>query len=165
MTKSELREQLETLRLARKAKLVKKYQELAQTEKARWEAANPRKAELMKTYAEEMVKVDHLNALMIGQCSNIIPGHRLCLAIDLPRKAWSFGEYPSNEELKDIAQDYKQEVHNIDHEFAKLEELISEVPANKAFKMLVAAGLPFTENKVANLMTLQPAQLNKSLII
>jgi hypothetical protein len=164
MTKSELREQLETLRLARKAKLVKKYQELATSERNKWEAANPRKAKLMKSYAEEMGKVENLNALMIDQCSNLIPGYRLCSTIDIYH-AWSFSEDVSNEALKNIAQDYKQENHNIDHEFAKLEELISGVPANKAFKMLVAAGLPFTENKVANLMTLQPAQLNKSLII
>lgn len=165
MTKKELRDQMEVLLRARKAKLVKKYQELAKGVRAEWEAANPDKANAMKAYAEAMKNVEHLNALMRDQCSKVIPGHRLCSPIDVYRASWAFTDYPCNEELKKIAEEFKQEGHNIDHEFSKLREIIASVPPGKAFKILIAAGLPFTENKIANLVALQPVQLNKSLIV
>ena len=165
MTKKELREQMEVLRRARKAKLLKKYQDLAKDERRKWEIANPKKTEIMSKYAAAMVNLDVLNTMLITSCSDIIPGHRLCSPIDPYRQAWSFTAYTSNDELKKIAKDFKQEDHNIDHEFNKLEDIIANVSAGKAFRMLVAAGLPFTENKAANLVALQAAQLNKSLII
>ena len=165
MTKTELREQVSKLHAVRIDKLNNEYKEKAEKVKEKYLSENPSVRIDLDHYKTAIKTIDKINEKFQQMENRLCRSWGLISTKDIDRNIWEFnGNNNENDEYQQLAAEYKLEKANISTEFGKIDELITGLTADKAFKILSESGVKLEQNKTANIVALNKIELDKSLI-